>query len=130
MSKFPFADDEVVIARDGFVGALDDGTEIVVEHGRRIRSSDPVVRKWPALFVRDGEVPVPEDRPYPEEPEPVKKPVKRYRVREDYHGRTLLPDNSLAEVHLRKGDEVTDALTWWRFFSPSLRRRVFKEIKG
>jgi hypothetical protein len=49
-----FADDQVVVATDGFIAGLADGTEIVVGRGQTFRGRDPVVLQHGAWFAPFG----------------------------------------------------------------------------
>lgn len=37
-------------AKDSFQGTLDDGSEVFVNKGERVRDGHAIVRKWPTLF--------------------------------------------------------------------------------
>ena len=54
-TKFPFLEDEVVIANESFVFTDPHGNDRMVHLGERMRSSNPTVRRFPEWFCRDDE---------------------------------------------------------------------------
>jgi hypothetical protein len=131
-----FADDEIAIARDGFICDID-GIEVIVKDQSRHRGSEPVVRQRPELFVKDGEPAVPLQRPEIPEPEPVipeKVVIPKLRARKDWRSEKLEMPIGLGSapqkitIVLHEGDIWDAGDSHLRLLSNKQLRELFEEV--
>lgn len=134
-TAFPFAPDELVIANDGAVAAVD-GEEYIVHVGQRLRSSHPMVRAHPWLFTRDGEPLVPMARPeIPDEPPPPPpKPVRMLRSKRDVDERFEVKGHfggppETIHLTLHEGKLTREDEPWLEVLTDKQRRSYFEVVE-
>jgi hypothetical protein len=106
---------DIVVARDGFIGQLDDGTEVIIKLGQRLKRTDPAVVKWPQFFIDDGEEITPPERPEPDNG------IHRYRARKAVRGLV-----GYVNMNLKAGDVVNEDV--YGLTPPELRDKLFELI--